>query len=282
MLEMYIAGVSTRKVSCIVEQLCGKNVSKSFVSSLTKQLDESVVKWQYRSLINHKYPYIIADVIYLKVRQDNKVVSKSCHIAIGIANDGKRQILGFLIQDEESEDTWDNFFIYLKDRGLKDVKMVISDAHKGLVNAIKKNFIGSSWQRCQVHFLRNIFSKIAKKNTKEFREEVKSIFKVTDIKTARKLKAELIEKYGKDKKYEKACNILDEGFEDAFAYLSNDVISTRLRTSNAIERLNEEIRRREKVIRIFPNKASANRLIGAMLMDKHEEWISSPRTYINI
>lgn len=282
MLEMYVQGVSTRKVSKVIENLCGKNYSKSFVSTLTKNLDEEVKIWRNRDLSNLKYPYLLVDVIYIKVRENHRVVSKACHIAIGINEEGRREIIGFKISEKESEDTWSLFFEYLKQKGLKGIKMVISDAHKGLVKSIKESFINASWQRCQVHFLRNILSKIPKKDTKEFREDIKSLFRIQDIKIARTVKEELFKKYEEKKKYQNSLNVLDEGFEDAFTYLNNEEIHTRLKSTNCVERLNEEIRRREKVIRIFPNTESAYRLIGAILMDIDEEWLSSGRIYIKM
>ena len=280
MLEMYVQGVSTRKVSKVIENLCGKTYSKSFVSSLTKQLDEEVEAWRNSDLSKVKYPYLLTDVIYIKVRENHKVVSKACHIAIGIHEEGKREIIGLKLSDTESLSTWNNFFEYLINRGLTGLKMVISDAHKGLVAAIKESFLNVSWQRCQVHFIRNILDKTPKKNTKEFREDLKALFKITDINLARKMKEEIFNKYEEDKKYQKSLQILDEGFEDFFAYLNEKHVFSRLRTTNCIERLNEEIRRREKVIRIFPNEKSAIRLIGAILIDINEEWISTQRSYI--
>src|SRR5690625_366545 len=280
MLEMYISGVSTRKVSNIVEQLCGSSVSKSFVSKLTAELDPMVQEWRNRSLSETTFPYIVTDVLYIKVREDNRVVSKSCHIAIGINEDGDREIIGFMIQDGESESTWTSFFEHLKNRDLKGTKLIISDAHHGLVSAIRKSFTGVSWQRCQVHFMRNILDYVPKKDSKPFREALKSIFRITDIEIARDAKNELIDKFNDNKRYEKACKILDEGFEDAFQYTVVANGHSRLKSTNAIERLNQEVRRREKVIRIFPNTDSATRLIGALLMDIHEKWIGSSRKYI--
>ncbi|MEJ4582714.1 IS256-like element IS1542 family transposase, partial [Enterococcus faecium] len=271
---------STRKVSKIVEELCGKSVSKSFVSSLTEQLDPMVNEWQNRSLSGTSYPYLMTDVLYIKVREDHRVLSKSCHIAIGITEGGDREIIGFMIQNEESDDTWSIFFEYLKERGLQGTELIISDAHKGLVSAIRKSFTNASWQRCQVHFLRNIFSSIPKKNSKPFREAVKAIFKFTDIELARTAKNALVGEYIDQSKYTKACETLDNGFEDAFQYTVIGNGHNRLKSTNLLERLNQEVRRREKIIRIFPNRTSANRLIGAVLMDLHDEWLSSTRKYI--
>ncbi len=280
MLEMYISGVSTRKVSQIVEELCGKKVSKSFVSSLTQELDELVKAWQYSSLVGSNYPYIMVDVMYIKVREDHRVVSKSCHIAIGFSDEGSREVLGFLIQDGESEETWVNFFNYLKIRELSSVELVISDAHAGLVNAIKQCFTGASWQRCQVHLMRNILSQVPKKGSQGFREQVKALFRLNNVEEARVEKKMLMDRFAEDKKYAKACEILDEGFEDAFQYAVVGKGQSRIRSTNLLERLNQELRRREKVIRIFPNMDSATRLLGAVLMDIHEAWISSPRAYM--
>ena len=160
--------------------------------------------------------------------------------------------------------------------------MVISDAHKGLVNAIKVSFPGISWQRCQVHFLRNILSSVPKKDSKSFREQAKAIFRLTCIDAARVAKNLLVEAYEEQPKYAKACRILDEGFEDAFQYSVNGIAHPRLRSTNLLERLNEEIRRREKVIRIFPNVNSATRLIGAILIEQQDKWLESSKAYIKM
>lgn len=281
MLEMYVSGVSTRKVTRVVEELCGKGVSKSFVSALTKELDGMVETWRNSSLAGLAYSYLMVDVLYIKVRENHRVVSKSCHVAIGIRADGIREILGFLITNSESEESWSLFFEHLKSREIDGLKMIISDAHKGLVSSIKKSFPGVSWQRCQVHFLRNIFASVPKKESKGFREEVKAIFHITDINKARAAKNRLLETYDGEKRYEKACSALDEGFEDAFQYTVNGASHSRLRSTNLLERLNSEIRRREKVIRIFPNVQSAVRLIGALLIDQNDSWLESDRNYIS-
>ena len=282
MLEMYISGVSTRKVSKVVEELCGKKVSKSFISDLTKELDPIVKAWQNRSLTDKKYPFVMVDVLYIKVRETHRVISKSCHIALGITGDGNREIIGLMIQNSESDASWSIFFDYLKQRGLYGTELIISDAHPGLVSAIRKSFTGASWQRCQVHFMRNILTTVPKKDSKPFREAIKAIFRFTDIELARAAKNSLLEAYADQPKYQKACETLDQGFEDAFQYTVVGQGHSRLKSTNLIERLNQEVRRREKVVRIFPNIDSANRLIGAVLIDLHEEWISSDRKYIQL
>ena len=278
MLEMYVSGVSTRKVGQVVETLCGKSVSKSYVSSITKLLDEEVFKFQQRR-IDKKIPYLMTDVLYIKIRENHRVVSKAVHIAIGIDSKGFKNILGFMISDSESEQTWKSFYQSMIDRGLTKVEMVISDAHQGQVKAIQKSFTESVWQRCQVHFLRNVMDKLPKKNTQEIRQEIKELFRINDIDVARITKDKILEKYSE--KYNKMCECLDQGFEDSFQYTSsNSTRYNRLKSTNLLERLNQEIRRREKVVRIFPNVESAERLIGSMLIDIDEDWITSTRRYI--
>lgn len=279
MLEMYIQGVSTRKVSKIVESLCGEKISKSFVSSLTSQLDQ-VVKDFLNQPVTTRFPFIFSDVIFIKVRENARVVSKAFHVVLGVNEEGQRELLSFMISPSESYDSWKRIYTDLKERGLEDVKMVISDSHQGEVKAIQECFTGVSWQRCQVHFMRNVFDKLPKKNTDTVRAELKLLFKATDIQLARELKDEITKKYGEQ--YESMITCLEEGFDDGFQYCSTvETNYSRLKSTNMLERVNEEIRRREKVVRIFPNEASALRLIGSILLDIHEKWLSSSRDYIS-
>lgn len=281
-LEMYVNGVSTRKVSSIVKSLNGTTVSKSLVSSLTKELDLEVEAWRNRSLSDKEYAVVYADVLFIKVREENRVVSKSCHIAIGVTTEGYREILGMMILDGENRANWVYFFTSLINRGLKDIPLIVSDAHKGLVQAVTECFVGASWQRCQVHFLRNLIQAIPRKNSILFRQELKNLFNFTDIEHARKALHQLLDAYANNPVYKKACELLEEGFDDAFQYACVfSVGSNRLRSTNVLERLNEEIRRREKVVRIFPNTASAIRLIGAILMDTQSKWDGTKKKYIN-
>ncbi len=279
MLEMYIRGVSTRKVTKIVEELCGKSVSKSFISSLTSQLDDQV-----QTFLNKKfevnYPFLFSDVLYIKVRENQRVVSKAFHCVLGINCEGGREVLGFDISDSESKESWRAFYEDLIKRGLKGVKLVTSDAHRGEIEAIKECFTGAGWQRCQVHFMRNVFNHLPKKNTQVVRSELKALFKMTNIQAARTLKNQLVDRYSEQ--YTAMVETLDNGFEDSFQYCSIEETNySRLKSTNMLERVNEEIRRREKVIRIFPNEASALRLIGTILIDINDEWIGSNRQYIS-
>src|SRR5690625_4106548 len=218
MLEMVVNGVSTRKVSKVIEQLCGEKVSKSMVSDLTKNLDPIVKEWSGRSLDRQYYNYVYVDAMYIKVREHHRVVSKAVYIALGVNSQDKREILGFQIADQESKIGWSGFFQTLKDRGLQPPKFVISDAHEGLKTAIKQQFLNTSWQRCTVHFLRNIIQHMPKKGSKEARTHLKEIFKAPTIEISRMLKVEFIEKYEGDKKYTKAIETLDLGYEDGIQF----------------------------------------------------------------
>lgn len=271
MVEMVVNGVSTRKVTNIVEQLCGKNVSKSFVSSLTHKLDPLVNEWAGRPLNTTYYPYVFADAMYIKVREHNRVVSKAVYIATAIAENNTRQILGLSVDHAESYESWSRFFQQLKSRGLQSPKLMISDAHQGLQKAIQREFIGTAWQRCNVHFKRNILRKLPKKDTAEIRMMIKRIFEAVTIEDIRQFKDELMNRFSNEAKFKNALAILDEGFEDTIQYMNfPEPIRIHIRSTNSLERLNQEVRRRERVIRIFPNSQSAYRLVGAVLMHYHE------------
>ena len=271
MLEMVVQGISTRKVTKIVEELVGHSVSASFVSSLTKKLDPIVKEWANRPLTNRIYSFLHVDAMYIKVREARKVVSKAIYIAVGLTNDGKTEILGFKVSQTESATAWKAFFQDLQARGLNKPELVISDAHEGLKKAISECFLGTGWQRCLFHFTRNIFSKLPKKGTESFRRKVSAIFKEDTLKGA-KLKYEALQdEYSDVEKYEHAMTTLEEGFQEVTQYYQFKVILHQfIRTTNRVENINLQIRRREKVIRIFPNDDSANRLIGAVLMDLDE------------
>jgi transposase-like protein len=281
MLEMVINGVSTRKVTHIVEQLCGENISKSFVSSLTQKLDPIVNDWAKRPLNVMYFPYVFVDAMYIKVREHHRVISKAVYIATAISDKNKREILGLSVDHVENYESWSHFLQQLKSRGLQSPNLVISDAHQGLQKAIQREFIGTSWQRCNVHFKRNIIETIPKKDSEEFRVMIKRVFEAVTMEDIRKFKDELMIRFSDDKKYEKALGILDEGFEDTIQYMNfPEKIRSHIRSTNSLERLNQEVRRREKVIRIFPNTQSAFRLVGAVLMHYQETVYSKKNALI--
>jgi transposase-like protein len=272
MLEMVVNGVSTRKVKNIVQQLCGESVSKSFVSSLTEKLDPVVNAWANRPLNTTYYPYIFADAMYIKVREHNRVVPKAVYIATAITEDNRREILGIRVDHVESYKAWKAFLQHLQSRGVQSPRLFITDAHAGLKKALKEVFVGTVWQRCTVHLKRNIFNALPKKGIDEEKLGLKRIFEAVSVEDARKFRDEFLERFGENPKLEKAIHILEEGFEDAIQYLNEPVkFQQYIRSTNSLERLNQEVRRREQVIRIFPNTQSAFRMIGAVLMQVNEE-----------
>jgi len=281
MTEMFVNGVSTRKVSNIVEQLCGESVSKSMVSSLTKKLDPVVNEWASRPLNVYDYRYLYVDAMYIKVRENDKVVSKAVYIGLAVRADGKRDIVGLQVDHAESEKNWSNFFDGLISRGFKSPRLIISDAHEGLKSAIQRKFIGTTWQRCSVHFRRNISDKLPKKDSKEARDLLRNIFEAPSLKVSRMLKEEFMDRYEDEKRYQKALEILDNGYEDAIQFFSEPPEArVHIRSTNVLERLNSEVRKRENVIGIFPNNQSAFRLVGAVLMDYQEIMDPGKKKYI--
>lgn len=279
MMEMVINGVSTRKVSLVTEELCGKEFSKSTVSDLCKQLDPIIYAWNNRPL-KDEYPFVIVDAMYIKVRENGRVSSRGVMVANGINLDGRREMLGIQIADTESEASWGKFFAYLKQRGLRGVEMITSDHHGGLVRAIQQHMQGVTWQRCQTHFMRNILDAAPKALKDEIKAHVRNIFDAVDVQTARTILHQTVDLF--QEKAPKAMDTLEAGFDDATAVLMLPVTyRKRTRTTNVVERLNSEIRRRERVIRIFPNRESALRLLGAMLMEQDEKW-STGRKYFDM
>lgn len=272
MMEMVIQGVSTRKVSNVVEELCGTSFSKSTVSELCKQLDEGINQFRNRHL-KAAYPFVFVDAKYLKVRENHRIVSKAFMVAMGITTDGQREIIGFDTYDNESEETWTKFLSSLKDRGLTDVNIITSDSHSGLIAGLKRVFPEVAWQRCQYHFQRNILRETPKKFQAGLQTELREMFTAKTMKEAREIRDEIISDY-KDVA-SNAMEILDNGFEDAMTVMMlPEVMRRPLRTTNYVERENGEIERRSSVIRIFPNIESINRLMGAVLMERHDLMIT--------
>ena len=268
MVEMVVQGVSTRKVSNVVEELCGNSFSKSTVSELCKRLDEGIHQFQNRQL-NARYPFVITDAKYLKVRENHAIVSKAFMVAMGITEDGHKEIIGFETYETESEATWKRFLSSLKNRGLEDIHMITSDAHGGLIAALKSIYPEVAWQRCQYHFTKNIVQEAPKKEQEGLRTELREMFQAQTIIEARMRRDEIIKGY--QGVAHKAMEVLDNGFEDAMTVmLLPEEIRIPLRTSNHLERENGELERRSSVISIFPNVASVNRLMGATLMERHD------------
>ena len=277
LMEMVIQGVSTRKISDITETLCGASFSKSTVSVLCQELDPVVAAFRNRPLERH-YPFLIVDAIYMKAREDHRIRSKGFLIAVGVNEDGNREIVGFAVADGESEEAWSDFFTKLKERGLKNIDLITSDNHGGLKKAIQKQFHGTSWQRCQTHFSKNLLDKTPKRLQAEVKAVLNDLYNAPSLQDAQARKNQMMERYREQAP--KAMDLLDESFDDITAvYGLPAPYRKRLRTSNGIERLNEELRRRERVIRIFPNETSLIRLMGSVLMENHEKWMTGKKYF---
>ena len=269
MAEMVVNGVSTRKVAKVVETLCGETYTKSTVSELCKELDEKVEEFRNRPLEGH-YPFIEVDATYFKVREKHRFISKAFMIAYGVNEYGIREILGFDVCHSETKETWNTFLKSLKKRGLSGLLMITSDAHEGIIDAVTKQYPGVPWQRCQFHFLRNIVDKTPKKYQAGLRTELHEMFNSKTMEAARKKRDSIISDY-RDVA-EAAVECLDEGFEDAMTVMILPHGMRRfLRTSNHIERLNKELKRRSKALGVFPNDRSVIRLMGAVLMERNDE-----------
>ena len=268
MAEMVINGVSTRKVSQVVETICGETCSKSTVSDLCKDLDGKVNEFRNRPLEGN-YPFLEVDATYFKVRENHRIISKAFMIAYGVNERGLREILGFAVSHAENKETWNDFLASLKARGLKGLLMVTSDAHEGIRDAVTRVFPDVPWQRCQFHFSRNISDKAPKKYQAGIRAELNGMFNSKDIREARQKRDAIIEEYQDAAASAMAC--LEEGFEDSMTVMAlPEQLRKYFRTSNHIERLNKELKRRSNVIGIFPNESSLLRLMGAVLIERNE------------
>jgi transposase-like protein len=276
--EMVIQGVSTRKVEAITEVLCGAAFSKSQVSKLCLVLDPLVKTWRERPL--GVFPFVLVDAIVVKIREDGRVRQCALLIACGIDEAGYRHVLGFALGDKESEASWSEFFTSLKARGLTGVEFIISDDHAGLVKAIGGSFAGATWQRCQAHFIRNLSDACPKAEVEAFLASAKQVLHAPDLASARTRLRETCQSF--EKRCSKAVALLESAFDEVTNVLVLPVKYHRLlRTSNSQERLNEEIRRRDRVIRIYPNRASCERLLGALLME-FDEAMTSGKVYTNM
>jgi putative transposase len=278
LMEIVVNGVSTRKVAAITEELCGREFAKSTVSDLCKGLDPLVEAWNGRDLGGTRYPFVVVDALVIKVRESGRVRARSALVATGVNEAGYREILGLHLGDSESERSWSDFFVWLKGRGLAGVDLVVSDHHGGLVNAVRLQFQGATWQRCQMHLSANISDATPKALQDEIHARVRAIFEAPDEETARLLLVRFVADNAETAP--EAVATLERGFDDATAILALPAAyRKRLRTTNGVERLNEEIRRRERVIRIFPNRESAIRLLGALLMEHDEQWSTGKRYF---
>lgn len=277
--EMYVQGVSTRKVKTITEELCGHAFSASTISELNKNLDEQLVAFSHRRL-DQEYAYLIVDARYERVREAGHVQQRAVLIALGISWDGRREVLGVELANRETETSWKGFLQRLKERGLRGVEFVVSDDHAGLRKAIREVFTEAAWQRCYVHFLRNALDYLPRKGDDDCLTELRWLYDRRDLEEARRDLAAWLKKWSG--KYAKLCDWVEENIEDTFTfYRLPRAHHKHLKSTNLLERLNQEIKRRTLVVRIFPTADSALRLIRALAVEIHEDWIEQHR-YLNM
>lgn len=276
--EMYVQGVSTRKVKAITEQLCGHEFSASTISRINKSLDDELAQFAGRTL-EEEYPYLILDARYERVREDGVIRQRAVQVAIGINWEGRRCVLAVELANRESHSSWRDFLQELRKRGLQGVRLVISDHHAGLKKAIPEVLPEAVWQRCYVHFLRNALDYLPRKADDDCLTELRWLYDRRNLEEARRDLAAWLNKWGT--RYEKLCNWAEESIEETFTfYRFPQQHHKHLKSTNMLERLNEEIKRRTLVVRIFPNAESCLRLVRALAVEIHENWIEATR-YLN-
>jgi putative transposase len=278
--EMYVQGVSTRKVKAITEELCGQEFSASTISAINQRLDEELERFMCRQL-EEEYSYVILDARYERVRQEGIISSRAVLVAIGVDWEGRRQVLGVELANRESSSSWKEFLLRLKSRGLRGVIFVVSDDHPGLKSAIAQVLTEALWQRCYVHFLRNALDYLPRRKADDdCLTELRWFYERRNVEEARRdLTAWLAKWQGK---YPKLCEWVENNIEETFTfYRLPKEHHKHLKSTNVLERLNQELKRRTQVIRIFPNEASALRLLRALAVEIHEGWLESPR-YLNM
>lgn len=269
-VESYLQGVSTRKIKQIVSQLGVSQISAMTVSRIAQELDDQVEKFLKRP-IDREFPYIFVDASYFKVRDCGSYVNKALLVVVGVRDDGFREILGAKITDCEDELFWSGFFDELIGRGLKGVHLVVSDGHRGIQKAMQASFIGASWQMCQVHFVRAVLKNVPKKERKEYADKLRDA--LVDKSKMEQLMDEL-----EARGYAKAANTIDRFQSDIRNFESFPKEHwKRIRTTNGVERINKELKRRTKVVGAFSNEDSLMRLAGSILMDINEEWVTGLR-----
>ena len=279
LMEMYLQGVSTRKVGEITEKLCGRSFSSQQVSKLTSELDEKLRLWRERPICGD-YPYLLVDARYDKVREGGHVTSMGVLVCMGVDSEGKRTILSVEVANTENEGTWSDLFRRLRDRGLEGVRLVVSDNHKGIKAAVDRFFQGAFWQRCQCHFIKNMMDMVAKGDKAVLHADLRAVFDAPNLEAVCSRMEELMGRWLF--KREDVATAIDEGIIDCLAvFRLPSGHRVRLRTTNALERFNQELKRRTRVARIFPNRASLLRLVSALAMEQAEEW-ETGRRYLDM
>jgi len=277
--EMYVQGVSTRKVKAVTEVLCGHSFSASAISAVNKSLDEALRRFAERRL-NEPFPYLILDARYEKVREAGIIVPQAVLIAVAVDGEGRRQVLGVELANRESRSSWRDFLSGLKQRGLFGVEFVVSDDHEGLKAAIREVLPGAVWQRCYVHFLRNALDYVPRKVDDDCLQELRWIYDRRDLAEVRRDIAQWLAKW--QAKYPKLCDWAEDNIEETLTYYRLPLAHHKhMKSTNMLERLNQEIKRRTHVVRIFPNMESCLRLVRALVVETHENWLEGTR-YLNM
>jgi putative transposase len=277
--EMYVQGVSTRKVKTITEELCGHEFSATAISEINKTLDRSLTAFCERRLAE-PYPYLILDARYERVREGGVIVSQAVLIAVAVDLDGRRQVLGVELANRESRSSWRDFLSSLRARGLAGVEFVVSDHHEGLKAAIREVLPEALWQRCYVHFLRNALDHLPRKHLDDCLQELRWIYDRRDLSEVRRDIAQWLAKW--QGKYARLCLWVEENIEETLTYYRLPLAHHKhMKSTNMLERLNQEIKRRTHVVRIFPNPASCLRLVRALAVETHENWLEAIR-YLNM
>lgn len=277
--EMYIQGVSTRKVSKITEELCGHEFSASTISNINKTLDDELRKFSERQL-EEDYPYLILDARYEKVREGGIVRSQAVLIAIGINWDGRRQILGVDLANRESATSWRDFLLSLRDRGLHGVEFVVTDDHQGLKQAVSQVLPEATWQRCYVHFLRNALDHLPRKADDDCLKELRWLYDRRDLSEAQRDLSAWLQRW--QDKYPRLCSWVEDNISETLSfYKLPSQHHKHLKSTNMLERFNEELKRRTHIVRIFTNSEACLRLIRALAVEQHEVWLEDHR-YLNM
>jgi putative transposase len=280
-MEAYVHGVSTRKVDDLVQALgADTGISKFEVSRICAEMDTDLEAFRTRDLAHIAFPYVFVDATYVKGRVDGRVVSRAVVVATGVTTNGEREVLGIDIGDSEDEVFWTEFLSSLRERGLAGVELVVSDAHLGLKAAIARVFIGASWQRCRVHFMRNVLARVQKAQSPMVAALIRTIFAQADQEAVESQLDEVASRL--EPKFPDVAAMLLDARADVCAFASFPRGDwTKIWSTNSIERLNAEIKRRTRVVGIFPNDASALRLITAVCVEAHEEWLVAEKRYLS-
>jgi putative transposase len=270
-LEMYLSGISVRKIAGVTEALSRVKVGKDAVSRIARRLEEQQREWRERSLEEKGYPYLYLDATYLKVRWASRVTTMALLVCVGVEEEGFREVLAVEVAGSEKGAAYASMLRGLVDRGLSGVQLVVSDDHEGIKAAVAGELPGTRWQRCVVYFERNVLSHVPASEMSEVAGDLKAVFKVRREKTARALAEEFVELYGK--RFPKAVSVFEAGIGEALTYLSfPGSHHAKLRTTNMLERLFKEIKRRTRVVGVFPNETSASTLATEIALRSTEEW----------